>query len=724
MEFFKKASIKSRILASILVLIISIAAFIFWYFPYQQKQMAFENVRGELSNLAERVAFGVAVGMESGDFSAINAAMDWVKENPHITFTVLIDDEGEVLAGKPAENIKLSALLKDMHNKKILYTADDMYALIPVKMNDVSYGQLLVGMSLEGLDAQIASLKWTAFWVSLVVFLLGIVLSLVISRQIVTPVKQMDEVARAIARGNLNVAVDFRRNDEIGSLADSFRNMQKQLKKKEEVITAIAEGNLDLRMEAESQEDSLAFAINDIQDSLNKLKTELSQVISNQLEGRLSSRCNPSGFSGAYADILSGINSALDTVISPLFECIQHLGEYARGNFDSTMKALPGEQKQLSDSINQIRENLIAVVGELQTLADAASEGKLNVRARQNRFKGKYYEILNGMNCLFESILKPIKDIKKQVVGLSEGNLTVAMSETYKGEFQDLSAVFNNSIKKLRETVGTILALSGKLSDVVVDVARSGRDITDGASQQASAIEEISATLTDFSQQMNTTTQQLSEVTSISETAVGEVNTGNTKMSELLEAMDAIKVSSQKISKIITSIDEIAFQTNLLSLNAAVEAARAGVHGKGFAVVAEEVRSLAQRSARAAQETTQIIEDSLCKIKKGVEMSVSLDSSLKSVSAEIDKSTHLVKDVSDLSREQSVNITQISESLQQIDSITQKNTVVANQTSQTLNDLENLSAQLQNLLKQFNTESAAYAETTEEQPAPEQIIWN
>ena len=166
-------------------------------------------------------------------------------------------------------------------------------------------------------------------------------------------------------------------------------------------------------------------------------------------------------------------------------------------------------------------------------------------------------------------------------------------------------------------------------------------------------------------------------------------------MGMLNTAINEISGSSKQIANIIKVIDEIAFQTNLLALNAAVEAARAGEHGKGFAVVAEEVRNLAQRSASAAKDTAQLIEDSTKKVDAGVDLTKKVEASLKEIVKNVKKVTNLVNEIANASQEQSEGVGQVGQAISQMDQITQQNAANAEETASAS---EELSAQANSLL--------------------------
>ena len=234
-------------------------------------------------------------------------------------------------------------------------------------------------------------------------------------------------------------------------------------------------------------------------------------------------------------------------------------------------------------------------------------------------------------------------------------------------------------------------------------IASSSESLASSTTEQAASLEETSASLEEIASMTKNNAENSREAKDLTGAMREVADTGASDMDKMAHAMAAIKESSNNIAKIIKTIDEIAFQTNILALNAAVEAARAGEAGMGFAVVAEEVRNLALRSASAARETAEKIEDSIQKSSAGVQINAKVSLSLAEIVSKARQADELVAQISIASNEQSQGIDQINSSVSQMDAMTQNNAAGAEESANVSADLRTQSTQLTQLVQELQT---------------------
>lgn len=339
----------------------------------------------------------------------------------------------------------------------------------------------------------------------------------------------------------------------------------------------------------------------------------------------------------------------------------------------------------------------------LESIKDAANDlscGKLNIELD--------YKSKDEIGYLFESFKVMIYNFKNyigeidEVLGnISNGNLNTFTSDNYSGDFIALKKSLDNIILSLNNTFHEIRMSAIEVENGSEQVAKNAQYLSQGATDQASVIEELTALAGEINEKARNNLLNAKSTDEIVKRLVDEMETGHKGMNNMLEAMMNIEKSSSNIKNIINTIYEIAEQINLLSLNAAIEAARAGEAGKGFAVVAEEIKKLAGESSEAVKNTESLIKESIASVNNGKNIANSTANSLKIVLEKTKEATDLVSKITMASEEQSMSIEQIKEGIESIVGVVQSNSEIAEESASASEELAIQSENLNNILKKF-----------------------
>lgn len=347
-------------------------------------------------------------------------------------------------------------------------------------------------------------------------------------------------------------------------------------------------------------------------------------------------------------------------------------------------------------------------------LAENMRKGILNSDLELNNYSND--EIGHLSKAYYESALlvnSHISDIYNILNKIENGDFNIVIEKEYTGDFKVIRSSLLNIVNDLNRTFRSINMSSEKIAYGSEQVANSSLLLSQNSSEQASAVEEFTATIQEISREVNTTAQSAVDANNKVRVLSNELNKGIEQMRETVNILTLINGKSDEIIKIIKTIEDIAFQTNILALNAAVEAARAGEAGKGFAVVADEVRNLAAKSSDAAKNTTNLLEDTLRAVKDGTYAADNTSYSLSEVSRETDIIIESINNISIKAQEQALSVEQMTISIEQIANVIHTNSVTAEENSAASENLSSQAEALKNMVSIVKLRNEDAAQTVQ-----------
>ena len=516
------------------------------------------------------------------------------------------------------------------------------------------------------------------------------------------------------------------------------------------ILDQIAKGKIDelIAQTYQGDHEKMKQNVNGIASVLQKFKKEFEQLTEYSRLGQLEKRGDASAFAGAYGEIIKGANHMLDAILLPIGEGNRILDQIAKGKIDELIaQTYQGDHEKMKQNVNGIASVLQKFQAEFAQLTEYSRQGQLEKRGNASAFAGAYGEIIKGSNEMLDAILLPIAEGNRILSQIAVGNFHETVDIVCHGDHQKMK----DAINAVHGAVNTLIADAGQLAQAIVDgfinvptdsskyqgdyrkiidsfenafvglnntfyqivdaveqVGQSAEQLNAASQNMASTSEEQSASVEEVTSSLEQTDSQVKANTDGANTANQLVmstskaaDDGQAKMDAMTKAMSEINATARNIAKIIKVIDEIAFQTNLLALNAAVEAARAGQHGRGFAVVAQEVRNLAGRSAKAARETAELIENSVKQVSDGVVIAKETSEALNQIVTNVVKVKDLVGEIATASAEQSRGVGQINVAMNQVAKAAQEGSQQSEELASASSELAGLAGSMRDEVRRF-----------------------
>lgn len=452
-----------------------------------------------------------------------------------------------------------------------------------------------------------------------------------------TFISEMQQMSEQHDQGEIDALIDTSKfSGAYAEMAEGVNTMVgAHVKEKEEVtqlMRALGDGDFDVQIQ---QYPGKKAEINKNLDRLKgKLKGAVDSVkwVTNEhAQGNIDMSLHAHLFKGGFAELATAVNTIVAGSMELTEKALACVKEFGEGNFDAPLEKFPGKKAFVNEAIEQVRANLKALNEDAQMLADAARDGRVSVRADASRHQGDYRKIVDGMNETLEMIVQPIITVKQ-------------------------SAEAINTAAK--------------------EIAQGNADLSRRTEDQAASLEKTASSMDQLASTVKQNADNAKQANQLAIAASGVAAQGGVAVSDVVHTMADINTSAKKIEDIISVIDGIAFQTNILALNAAVEAARAGEQGRGFAVVAGEVRNLAQRSAAAAKEIKELINNSVTKTAEGTKQVEAAGQTMQEIVNSVKRVSDIIGEIAAASTEQSAGIAQVNEAVIKMDDVTQQNTAL------------------------------------------------
>lgn len=332
-------------------------------------------------------------------------------------------------------------------------------------------------------------------------------------------------------------------------------------------------------------------------------------------------------------------------------------------------------------TISFVNKELLQPIKKVSVQMTALADGDFGTELDLKEDDSEVGSMVAAISFMKTNLLNMVQEISDVLEQMGDGNYTVELKQQYVGEFIKIKESFIKICEKMRETLLTLKDVSGQIDSGAEQLALAAEDLAEGCTDQAGRVNELVSVFGRMTKSMEQNVLEANASVEIANRAGVTLNLGNSKMQELKEAIGEISKCSDQISSIIGDIEDIASQTNLLSLNAAIEAARAGEAGKGFAVVAEQVKKLSEESSEAAGRTTKLIETTIAAVERGILIADETAANMTEVMGGAMEATEKMGQIAHLLEDNVEHMHRVNQNINQVSAVVDNNSATSEETS-------------------------------------------
>ncbi|MCX7094831.1 MAG: methyl-accepting chemotaxis protein [Methylobacter sp.] len=568
--------------------------------------------------------------------------------------------------------------------------------IIRLRNNEVSAVKQYVSAGTET-----ATQATNALWIiSLTAILLALAIALWLTRHLSKQIGidpfYAKGIAKEIAAGNLSRSIKLDEGDK-DSLLHAIKNMQQKMQVRRAAEHKTAEEILRIKSALDcictgvmitDNDRNIIYVNNSALTILGKTEADIHQQVSNfSIANLVGTNIDDLHKNPAHqAQLLSSLTGA-------------HKADIVLGDRSMTMTANPivNEQGQRLGTVAEWYDRTaeVAVEKEVAALVVAGTLGDFTKRFDLRGKEGFLRELGEGLNQLLYASETGLNEVTHVLGALSRCDLTATISNDYEGTFGQLKDNANTTVATLKNIIYQIKDATDSINTGSAEIASGNNDLSQRTELQAASLQQTATSMGELTAIVQQNAENAKQTNLLAMGAAEIAGQGGVVVAQVIDTMNNIKESSRKIEEIVSILDDIAFQTNILAFNASVQAAHAGVYGQGFAVVASEVRHLAQRAAVSAEDIKNLIDDSVRKIDGGSKLAAQAGKTMEEVLSSIRGVSGMMSEITAASVEQSAGIEQINQAIGQMDNVTQQNAALVEQAAAAAESLEE---QAQNLI--------------------------